>query len=151
MTIVIIDDCALTTAILKGLAGGRGARAVTTFTSPLKALEFLEVTAATAIVVDCSMPELDGIEVIRRVRSGVVNSAVPIIMVTGAENEEALRLATEAGVTHFLRKPVKTHEFKAVLAQTLPDGGWPLISRRESDTALPEGMVDRRRPQALEA
>ena len=151
MTVVIIDDCALTTAILKGLAGGRGARAVSTFTSPLKALAFLETAVASAIVVDCSMPELDGIEVIRRVRLSATNASTPIIMVTGAENEDALQLATEAGVTHFLRKPVKTQEFKTVLAQVLPDGGWPLISRRENDGMLPEGVTDRRRPQALGA
>lgn len=150
MSVVIVDDCALTTAILKGLAGGRGTREVSTFTSPLKALEFLQTHAATAIIVDCSMPELDGIEVIRRLRLGATNAQTPIIMVTGAENENAQRLATEAGVTHFLRKPVKTLEFKAILAQVLPDGGWPLISRRQNDGRLPEGMTDRRRTQALE-
>ncbi len=64
--IVIIDDSPTALVVLKNFAGGRGLREVQTFTDPMKGLEFLLQTPVDAVVLDCSMPGLDGLQLTQR-------------------------------------------------------------------------------------
>ena len=59
------------------------------------------------ILVDWRMPEVDGIECVGRMReiSGVTD--IPIVMMTAFGGDREVVLAKEAGVDHFLTKPVK--------------------------------------------
>ena len=58
------------------------------------------------VICDYLMPDMDGIEVIRRLRQIPTYSAVPLVMITSNEQTEVCRRAIEAGVTDFLHKPV---------------------------------------------
>jgi len=58
------------------------------------------------VLLDVDMPGLDGYAVCRRLRSQPTFANVPIVMVTGHEDSEAIRLAFEAGATDFISKPV---------------------------------------------
>lgn len=81
--IVIIDDSPTALVVLKSFAGERGLREVTTFTDPIKGFEFLQQNSVDAVVVDCTMPGLDGIQLTQRLREGDRHKETPIIMVTG--------------------------------------------------------------------
>ena len=58
------------------------------------------------VLLDVDMPGLDGYAVCRRLRSQPAFLNIPIVMVTGHEDSEAIRLAFEAGATDFISKPV---------------------------------------------
>ncbi len=141
MPIVIVDDCAMTMAILKGISGARGERHVIGITDALLAIAHLRANAADCVVLDYSMPGLDGISMTRMLRETTLHASTPIIMLTGAEDKELEQSARAAGVTEFLRKPVKLGVFKALLAAVLRGGGWPLLDRRQNSagTFPPEG------------
>ncbi len=68
------------------------------------------------VFTDLNMPGVDGFELLQRVR-GSENSGVqslPIIVVTGAENDEAARMqALNAGATDFITKPFTTTDLVA--------------------------------------
>lgn len=142
--IVIIDDSPTALVVLKSFAGERGLREVRTFTDPVKGLEFLLQTAVAAVVVDCSMPDLDGLQLTQRLRESDLHKTTPIIMVTGSEDAEVRARARVAGATAFLGKPVRMAEFKATLASVLQDGGWPYIDRRGQATGPAPGQMERR-------
>lgn len=120
LPVVIIDDCALTTAILKSIAGARGERSVVPFTEVHAALDFLRETRAGVICLDYFMPDMNGITLIREIRALTANAAAPIIMLTGSEDPSVNARALEAGATAFLKKPIKLPIFKALLARILP-------------------------------
>lgn len=69
--------------------------------------EFLESGRAVStgcLILDVRMPEVDGLELQRRlIASGL---QIPIIFVTGRASEEEERRALRAGAVAFLRKPV---------------------------------------------
>jgi len=65
----------------------------------------LESPVAIALL-DIDMPGLDGLEVCRRLRSERRYDNVPIVIVTGHDDPQAVRRAFEAGATDFVPKPV---------------------------------------------
>lgn len=145
MPIVIVDDSPTALVVLKSFAAGRGQHDVITFTEPLQALEHLAHASADAIVVDCSMPGIDGIQFTQRLRESANHKETPIIMVTATEGPEVRARAAAAGISAFLEKPVKMAQFKAVLGKLLGNGGWPYIDRRENSDGPPPDGIDRRR------
>src|SRR6185436_15810593 len=58
------------------------------------------------VLLDVDMPGLDGNEVCRRLRAEARFSSVPIVIVTGHQDSDAIRSAFEAGATDFISKPV---------------------------------------------
>jgi len=70
------------------------------------------------ICLDLRMPEMDGLEAARRIRSGRGPSAnTPIIAVTANPTPEDVRACKDAGMTMFVAKPVRRETFlNAILA-----------------------------------
>ena len=64
------------------------------------------------VITDVKMPELDGVEFIRRFRNLPGCAEVPIVAVTTSEDRELRLAALEAGATDFLLSPVDHHEFR---------------------------------------
>lgn len=71
-------------------------------------------------IVDYLMPDMNGIETVRRIRK-VVGDEIPIIVLTAYEWADFEQEAQEAGVTAFVGKPLFMSELRAVLTQ--PAGG----------------------------
>ena len=69
---------------------------------------------------DCQMPELDGYETTRRIRSNAEFSQPYIIAMTAHVNHEAEGRCQEAGMDDYISKPVQLDVFAAKLARGLP-------------------------------
>lgn len=75
------------------------------------------------ILMDCHMPKLDGWSATRRIREGKTSadsrvlsiSALPVIALTAAAYPEERARCHDAGMNHFLAKPVKLSELHQVL------------------------------------
>ena len=79
------------------------------------ALDEARRTRFDLIIVDYMMPGIDGLTLIREVRSLPDYVDVPIVMVTTVDQREICYAALEAGATDFLTKPVDMAEAKARL------------------------------------
>lgn len=67
------------------------------------------------IISDYNMPEMNGVEFVRRVRAGDVASSVPIIMLTTESEESKMQAGREAGATAWLVKPFDKEKLLKVL------------------------------------
>ena len=76
------------------------------FDNGTAALEAALSQEVAIVLLDVDMPGMDGFSVCRRLRSDARFKTVPIVMVTGHEDSEAIRNAFEAGATDFVTKPV---------------------------------------------
>lgn len=112
MTIVLIDDDATTLSIQKRYAKKFCGIEPMTFTDAERAATYLKSNKVDLIVVDYSMPKLNGIDLIRSMRQGTPNEATPIVMVTSSAFESLKGKAMLAGAQDFLTKPVSTEDFK---------------------------------------
>ncbi len=119
MNILIVDDNQTNVVLLKHLVNRMpGCHPVTFVESPL-ALAWAEENQADIVLVDYMMPDIDGLEFIRRFRARAGNQDVPIVMITTADAKNIRYLALDEGATEFLCKPVDAPEFNARLRNLL--------------------------------
>jgi CheY-like chemotaxis protein len=71
---------------------------------PLGLAKFGDGTGWDAVLLDQRMPGLEGLEVLRRIKS--INTAVPVIMITAYPSIDLAVDAMKIGAVDFLRKPV---------------------------------------------
>ena len=71
------------------------------------ALEVAARERPDIVVLDISMPEMDGFEVCRRLRSEVRTAFVPVLMLTGHDSEENVAKGFGVGADDYLVKPVR--------------------------------------------
>jgi PAS domain S-box-containing protein len=75
------------------------------------------------IIIDYMMPEMDGIKLVRRIRSDETYGAVPIIMLTSSGSFEEERQAMELGVSRALTKPVRNSALLQAIKDSLAERG----------------------------
>lgn len=71
----------------------------------LDALEILKVEQPDLILTDVMMPEIDGIELTKRVKSSLTTSHIPIIMLTARTSQEQKIEGIENGADAYIEKP----------------------------------------------
>ncbi len=110
-TVLIVDDQSTGRAILEQVVRGidPGIQ-VESFENPVEAIRWAGSAAAELVLVDYQMPEMDGIEFVRRLRLLPDYAHVPIVMVTVNDSRKVRCSALGAGVTDFLNKPVDARE-----------------------------------------
>ena len=64
------------------------------------------------ILLDIMMPQMDGLEVLRKVRTETINKDTPVIMMTAYGDSENVRKAVEYGANDFIVKPVEQISFR---------------------------------------
>ncbi|SFS04056.1 EAL domain-containing response regulator [Sphingomonas jatrophae] len=86
---------------------------VKTCGDPREALTLIEGWTPDLIIVDFSMPEMNGAEFTRAVRRRPATHEVPIVVITAYDDRDFRLLALEAGATDFLQSPVDRREFQS--------------------------------------
>jgi len=111
MNVVVIDDAQVNLVLMAALLGKLPDCTATCFLSPAGALEHCMLEDPDLVIVDYMMPDMDGIEFIRRFRSHPARSQTPLLMVTADHEREVRYRALESGANDFLNKPLDRIEF----------------------------------------
>ena len=85
-----------------------------------EALKLLDGQDIDMLVTDLNMPNVDGIELIRRVRQRAATKFIPIIMLTTESQEEKKLQGKEAGATGWIVKPFKPEQLINVIGRVMP-------------------------------
>jgi putative two-component system response regulator len=102
------------------------------FDDPLLFLGQMAGLAYDVALVDFQMPGMDGVALIKAMRSAPTYQDQPLVMIT-ADTEKTIRLdALQAGAMEFLHKPIDPLEFKARLANI---ARLSIVQRQLSDRA----------------
>lgn len=109
--VLVVDDEPL---ILRGLSASLGAAGypVATAADGASALEAAALRHPAAVVLDLRLPDMDGVEVCRRLREW---SDVPVIVVSALDFEVQKIAALDAGADDYVTKPYATGELLARL------------------------------------
>ena len=135
MTIVIVDDDRFNLDLLEAVLEPLGEK-VARFEDPLEALTAIEKLQPVLVITDHLMPEMQGVELVRRLRATPAVADIPVLMLTGAD-ELAVRVAAfDVGVTDFATRPIDPTE---------------LLARARALSRLGAAQVEMRRQAALMA
>jgi EAL domain-containing protein (putative c-di-GMP-specific phosphodiesterase class I) len=96
-------------------------------TNGREAVEHLAGSRFDAIVSDLSMPELDGIGLLRAVRETDLD--VPVVLITGGASLETALQAVELGALRYLQKPVERTQLSTVVTQAVRLGKMARLKR----------------------
>lgn len=114
LKVLVIDDQSTGRIVLSEIMRSLDASLeVTTFSDPIEAIEFARKHQVDMVLTDYKMPNLDGIEVIRRLRRIFGYEDVPIVCITVVNDREVRYRALEAGATDFLIRPIDRLECSA--------------------------------------
>lgn len=113
MNVVVIDDAQVNLTLMSALLAKLPDVSATCFLSPSEALHHCLHEDPDLVIVDYMMPDMDGIEFIRRFRAHPARSQTPLLMITADHEREVRYRALEAGANDFLTKPVDRVEMSS--------------------------------------
>jgi two-component system response regulator FixJ len=102
-TVYVVDDDADVLGSLRFLLETDGFN-VRTFRNAEALLKAVRSTGIDCFVIDYKMPDMNGIELARRLRNRDI--AAPVVLITGYPDENISARAEAAGVRHVLLKPL---------------------------------------------
>jgi two-component system KDP operon response regulator KdpE len=108
--ILVVDD---EPAIRRFLRAGLGAQGyvITELATGLPAIDVARRKGTDLIMLDLGLPDIDGLEVIRRIRGGRL--AVPIVVLSSRDDEAAKVAALDLGADDYVTKPFGIDELLA--------------------------------------
>jgi len=139
--VLLVEDNRLNRRLMEDFLTCLGMK-VTQAENGHEALLLIEQRRFDLILLDIRMPDIDGIEVARRIRSLEYDrseTAVPIIAITADSDSETIKACHNSGINALLAKPLIPEQLlKAIAAHStgtleIPSGGEPLLSRQSCE------------------
>jgi two-component system sensor histidine kinase/response regulator len=143
--VLLAEDNQINRTVANALLSKHGLRTAVAHNGR-EAAEMAFVTDYAAILMDCQMPELDGYEATRRIRTEESGRHVPIIAMTAHSMPGDRERCLAAGMDDYLSKPVRSEQLEAIIRRWLsgeePDtrshGGPDAKSHGAGDSAMHE-------------
>lgn len=138
MQVAVVDDTQLNLFLIGKLVDRMQDARAHNFERPTAALEWCLANAPDLIIVDYMMPEMDGLEFIRRIRACRDRDDLPILMVTASHERDVRYAALDCGASDFLTKPVDAREFEARVRNMLKLRQAHLANEHRAETLAAE-------------
>ena len=150
LVILAIDDDPGVLAFYKVALGDKDVR-VESSTDPAQGVELVATCNPDLILLDLTMPGIDGMEVLRRIR--LTDREARVVMITGDYSIESAVKAIQAGATDYVCKPASGERIRKIVQETREQVE---LTRRENtlekqfaEVFSLEGMIGRS-PRMLE-
>lgn len=133
-TVLVIDDqtsnALLVAEIISGISPDIH---VVTFANPLEAVRYAAENPLDLVITDFSMPELDGLGVIRLLKRMEHHFDLPIVVVTALDGMDVRYAALDAGAADFLTRPINHRECQSRCRNLLKMRMFQLQNKRHAE------------------
>ncbi len=120
MRVLIVDDFSTMRRIVRNILRQLGFNNVVEADDGSTAWEVLNRDKIDFIVSDWNMPEMTGIELLRKVRASEQFGKLPFLMVTAEAQQENILEAVQAGVSNYIVKPFTADTMKQKIDKIFP-------------------------------
>jgi DNA-binding response OmpR family regulator len=104
-TILVVDDDPLVVKAMRNILHSEGFETLGCLTGT-EAMKLVDKTVSAAVV-DIHLPDMNGLDLSRKLRA-TLRAEVPIVILSGDNSMETIRALPDAGATYFFAKPVNT-------------------------------------------
>lgn len=118
-SILIVDDSRTSRKILKGILESEGYDIVGEATNGQEGYDQYVNLKPDIVTLDVTMPVLDGIEALKKIKGDYPDSKV--VMVTAAGQKTKMVEAVQNGASEFLTKPFEAGQLKKIIDKVLSD------------------------------
>ena len=110
----------------------------------LEALKAVEKHHPALILLDAIMPGIDGFTTCQQIKDKGYTD-IPVMMITGLDDDASVERAYEVGAIDFITKPIKwavlKHRVKSVVAKVIAERKVKLLAYRDTLTGLPNRLL----------
>jgi DNA-binding response OmpR family regulator len=117
-TIMVVDDDQHMATLLRARLEQREFNVMCAY-SGLQALADLEKQKPDLILLDVMMPEMDGFEVLRRLKAATESSSIPVILLSARDQLKDISKGYEIGADHYITKPFTNTHLMTVIDHLL--------------------------------
>ena len=119
--ILVVDDSMSMRAIIKKVIAMSGfdVGEIVEAANGLEALAKLDDFWADVVLTDIHMPEMDGIELLKKIKGNPMTEAMPVVMITTESRDEVVSGALAMGAAGYIKKPFRPEDIKALLVEIL--------------------------------
>ena len=103
--IILVDDDPVIGALVANAVMDAG-HAIGWISDAMTALQVMRQRPPQLAIIDCAMPGMSGVELLRTMRSDGALCHVPVVMLTARQSDQVEAIAYSAGADDYLRKPV---------------------------------------------
>lgn len=122
MRILLVDDSGTMRAIEKKILGELGLTDIAEAADGLLALGVVAAQKIDLILLDWNMPNLSGIETLKRLKANPATKQIPVIMVTSESEKTQILEAVKQGAANYVVKPFTSIVIREKLALYVPKG-----------------------------
>ncbi len=126
--LLIVDDEKIILSVAADVLEGEG-YLVETETNPLEALKRVEKEKFDFVLTDISMPEMNGLEMVKRIKK--IDENIGAIFMTGYANLETAKEAIKTGAYDYIMKPFELVELRAAVTKA--------VEKRREEVAKTDG------------
>ena len=117
--ILLVDDKPVNIALLEEILSDHGYTGIVSTNDPRTVESIYRGGKLDLVVLDIRMPKMSGLEVLKRLKDGIENDHLPIIMLTAQSDSHTRLTALELGAKDFITKPFHTEEVLLRIYNTL--------------------------------
>lgn len=112
MKILVVDDFSTMRRIVKNILKQLGYENIDEAEDGAQAYSKLQAGNYDFVVSDWNMPNMDGLELLKKIRSDERLKAMPVLMVTAEAEKDKVITAIQAGVNNYVVKPFTAEVLK---------------------------------------
>lgn len=116
--VLVIEDQEDLAELYASALAEEGFRVTKAYTGE-EGIAFFEDEGADVIVLDVTLPEMNGVQVLQKIRDR--DTKIPVVVATGETNDETRQQCQRLGVQEYMEKPVKSEALTAALHRALND------------------------------
>ena len=117
-TILAVDDSASMRQMVRYTLEGAGYKVVQA-ADGVEALEFAKTSTADLVLTDVNMPRMDGLTLLRELRSLARYKFTPMLVLTTESGQDTKQRGKQAGATGWIVKPFNPEQLLATIAKVL--------------------------------
>ncbi|WP_172293907.1 response regulator [Pseudoruegeria sp. HB172150] len=105
LKILVVDDMAVSRGLLTQALDQLNIKNYDYVSNGQEAIHYLSRTPVHLVISDYNMPQMDGLGLLRAIRSTASTAKTGFIMVTGSEDARVIQQGAQLGMNNFLKKP----------------------------------------------
>ena len=113
LKVIIADDQQTSRLLIRAGLAELGVQHIVMAKDGEEALACIKQQPAHLVISDYHMPKVNGVELLRAIRSNPPTKNAAFFLLTGVENKEFLQEAITLKINNYLKKPVSVPELKA--------------------------------------
>jgi DNA-binding response OmpR family regulator len=118
ISILIIDDDRIIRMILQSTLSAKGFD-VHIAEDGASGLKIAQEEDIDVILLDWMMPEIDGMQVLRKLKQNKKTEHIPVFMLTGKEDRRDIDRAVSSGIDDYIIKPINTSQIHTMIRERL--------------------------------